>query len=137
MGSSCYPYHHTQVTGYSRSIHLLNESYPKSAVVAKAINGIRASGIWPINNDLFEDLDCAVHTNMSVVIRNDAVTRDKPNDDVRPSTSQFIKNGSDRPFMPEIPSSTASVGTSRVKKTTSIKDISHLPDTSVLHFMKK
>ncbi|KAG8267784.1 hypothetical protein J6590_042727 [Homalodisca vitripennis] len=69
---------------------------------------------------------------MPVVIRNDAVTRDQPYDDVRPSTSQIMKNGSDRPFMPETPSSTASVGTSRAKKTTSIKDISPLPDTSVL-----
>ncbi|KAG8250033.1 hypothetical protein J6590_005428, partial [Homalodisca vitripennis] len=101
-------------------------------VVATAINGFRATGIWPINKDLFEDHDFAVHTNMPVVIRNDAVTRDQPYDDVRPSTSQIMKNGSDRPFMPETPSSTASVGTSRAKKTTSIKDISPLPDTSVL-----
>ncbi|KAG8314761.1 hypothetical protein J6590_085301 [Homalodisca vitripennis] len=92
MGSSSYPYHHTQVTGYSRSIrisHLLNESYPKSAVVATAINGFRATGVWPINKDLFEDRDFADHTNMPVVIRNDAVTRDQPNDDVRPSTGKL------------------------------------------------
>ncbi|XP_046679250.1 MFS-type transporter clz9-like [Homalodisca vitripennis] len=107
--------HLTKIT-VSHISHLLNESYPKSAVVATAINGFRATGIWPINKDLFEDHDFAVHTNMPVVIRNDAVTRDQPNDDIRPSTSQIMKNGSDRPFMPETPCSSASVGTSRAKK---------------------
>ncbi|KAG8300108.1 hypothetical protein J6590_084399 [Homalodisca vitripennis] len=78
-----------QKGGLSRISHLLNESFPKSAVVATAINGFRATGVSPINKDLFEDRDFADHTNMPVVIRNDAVTRDQPNDDVRPSTGKL------------------------------------------------
>jgi hypothetical protein len=119
---ACERYIRTHLTKISVS-HvslLLNESYPKTAVVATAINGFRATGIWPIDRDTFKESDYAIPPNM-------CVSDNLSVDNASISTSQMAENKfehvSKDPTTPNV--------------LKSVKDISPLPDVSKMLVKKR
>lgn len=57
---------------------LLGEAYPRAAVMANAMNGFRKTGIWPVDRNVFSDVDFAP---ADVLTRNEPIERSDHSED--------------------------------------------------------
>lgn len=136
FNKACEKYIRTNLTKITVShiSTLLNDSYPKTAVVATAMNGFRATGIWPVDRDVFKETDFAIPTNVND--STPASTSTEPNHISTPSTTKMSDNES-REVLTEAHthSNKGLASTSVNRPNLSVKDISPLPDAS--KFIKK
>lgn len=133
FNTACEKYIRTHLTKITVShiSTLLNESYPKTAVVATAMNGFRSTGIWPLDRDVFQESDFAIPTNVTN-LPDSAST--EPSHIIMPSTSKLSDTESQEIFT-EANSSSDDLFASR--PFLSVKDVSPLPDASKIMKKKK
>lgn len=127
--------HLTKITVSHISL-LLNESYPKTAAVATAINGFKATGIWPVNKDIFNEIDFAVSPN-APDSGNSTMRSAQPSNDASLFSTIQSPISDEEPQQSSTQTPAVSFATPSVKNFKSIKEISPLPETSKMTKKKR